>query len=401
MRQKGFTLVELAIVMVVIGLLIGLGAGMIWPLIKQAKYTQSRDIVNAAKTALLGYTVKNGFAPLSTSDAFGAAGARTLDAWTRNLIYSDAPSLDGPGYNACGVTATTLTVFECTNSACSTWNQKSNIVFIAYSKGEDANDAATTTNPSTPGFGCTSNCPSCPGGDTCFYIRQPLSGYTAGGATYAYDDIVQYGTLDEIRSARNCSFTITNTSLPNAATGALYSVALNGAGGTPPYIWATGQAQGACASGSVRLVGSDIGLCLNAATGLISGTPTTANVYNFTVTLTDINGVTASQAFTLNVIDSCALTGINIVNNTNTALYFSRNGSGCTGPWAAGANLNTQAGASGGVQPNDTYYFFTDGGCTSACPGTPNLNYSGAKNTDSNNNCQMQFTGGTCIRSDL
>src|SRR5208337_4482824 len=186
-----------------------------------------------------------------------------------------------------------------------------------------------------------------------------------------------------------------------AATGALYSVALNGAGGTPPYIWATGQAQGACASGSVRLVGSDIGLCLNAATGLISGTPTTANVYNFTVTLTDINGVTASQAFTLNVIDSCALTGINIVNNTNTALYFSRNGSGCTGPWAAGANLNTQAGASGGVQPNDTYYFFTDGGCTSACPGTPSLNYSGAKNTDSNNNCQMQFTGGTCIRSDL
>ncbi len=43
--KKGFTVIELAIVLVVIGILIGLGVGLVGILTKQAKLKESREIV--------------------------------------------------------------------------------------------------------------------------------------------------------------------------------------------------------------------------------------------------------------------------------------------------------------------------------------------------------------------
>jgi len=44
-EKKGFTLIELAIVLVVLGILVGLGVGLVGILTKQAKLRESRDIV--------------------------------------------------------------------------------------------------------------------------------------------------------------------------------------------------------------------------------------------------------------------------------------------------------------------------------------------------------------------
>jgi len=57
-RQKGLTLVEVAIVLVILGLLIGLGASLIGPLTKRAKITETRDIVNAAVESVIGFAAK-------------------------------------------------------------------------------------------------------------------------------------------------------------------------------------------------------------------------------------------------------------------------------------------------------------------------------------------------------
>lgn len=381
--QKGVTFVELAIGLIILGILIALGVALVGPLTKKAKVIDTREAVKAAKEALSGYAVKNGFLPTT----IGPSGGRELDAWGKSLVYAVATSLNGSG-NACNLTSTDRTAFECTNTACTTANQKDNIAFIVYSTGEDAEGAGTTTQP-TGG-------PACPGSKTCYWIREQTSDYTVGATTYQYDDIVQYVTLDEIRSARGCSFAITNQSLPDAKTGIAYNVTLSGSGGTAPYTWSTGQAQGSCAAGSVRLVNSDIGICLNTTTGIISGTPTTAGAYNFTVTLSDTNGVQTSKTFTLNVIDSCFTTGINILQSIGANRSYRRTGGACT-QWNNNTNLN--------VQPVDTMQFYNNTACgTVQCttyPGSP-MSYNTFQGIDANKNCSISWTaqGATCTFGD-
>ena len=78
----------------------------------------------------------------------------------------------------------------------------------------------------------------------------------------------------------------TAATLPNAALNATYSENLSAAGGTPPYTWAV-------TAGSLPK-----GLTLSTG-GAISGTPTAAGTFQFTVTVTDSASSTASQQFTL------------------------------------------------------------------------------------------------------
>lgn len=71
--------------------------------------------------------------------------------------------------------------------------------------------------------------------------------------------------------------TITTSSLPGASIGSAYSATLNATGGSPPYVW------------TLYLGVLPPGLTLSTS-GVISGTPTTAGTYNFTILVTDHNG---------------------------------------------------------------------------------------------------------------
>ncbi|MBI5194785.1 MAG: putative Ig domain-containing protein [Nitrospirae bacterium] len=493
--HHGFTLIEIAIVLVIIGLLIGIGMNLVGPLTKRVKIIETREAVKQAKEALSGYAVKYGYLPAT----IGPSGGRELDAWGRALLYGADTTLVLTSTYACNRTTTDRTIFECTNTTCSTYNTKSNIAFIVYSTSEDADGAGTTTKP-TAGPACSSG--------TCYWIREQAS--SDASYTLQYDDIVQYVTLDEIRSAMSCSFSITtqtlpdakqgtaynstgvqlqasggqtpytswaisgqtigtfgcpagrypitdsntglclisasgllsgtpttagvynftvtltdanavatskaftlnvletlaitNQTLPDAKTGASYSKTLSGTGGTSPYTWDTGEARGACAAGSVRLVASNIGLCLTTAGGVISGTPTTADVYSFTVTLTDANSNTTSKIFTLNVIDSCLQSGVSLYNNTSGLRYYNTVavttgacGTGTCTSWVTFGNVQ--------VITNQNYCFFTSisgGTCRGACAGYSTIGYSNAQALDVNENCLIWFTGaaGSCRGGD-
>ncbi len=74
--------------------------------------------------------------------------------------------------------------------------------------------------------------------------------------------------------------------LPAAPVGVAYSQALANPGGTPPLNW------------SVVAGALPAGMTLSSG-GVISGTPTTAGTFNFTVRVTDANGVSDDQALTL------------------------------------------------------------------------------------------------------
>lgn len=152
--KKGFTLIELAIIIVILGILIAVGAGLVGVLTKQAKLRDSRDAVKQAKEAVTGFAVKNGFLPADLN----IPGAKGADAWGNLLSYY--PSTELTSGNICAKNTTSMVVRECTNTACSTYNEKSNIAFILYSRGFDGDGACTGT--SSP-----------------FYIREQDMGYNS------------------------------------------------------------------------------------------------------------------------------------------------------------------------------------------------------------------------------
>jgi hypothetical protein len=82
---------------------------------------------------------------------------------------------------------------------------------------------------------------------------------------------------------------ITSSSLPSSLLGQPYpSITLAAAGGAQPYAW------------SVTKGALPPGLVLTGA-GTLSGTPSEAGAFSFTVQVTDSNGATASQAFTISI----------------------------------------------------------------------------------------------------
>ncbi|MEN2994389.1 MAG: putative Ig domain-containing protein [Thermodesulfovibrio sp.] len=224
-KNQGFTLVELAIILIVIGLLVGLGASLIGPLTKRAKLTETRETVKGAKEAVLGFAVKNGYLPADLDHA----GAKKFDAWARELKYFAASELTSG--DICGKNTTSMQVYECKDINCSVYLTKSNIAFIVYSTGEDGEG-------------------SCTGNSSPFYARQqgmpyntPCT-YTTNNPKYYYDDVIAYVSLDEIRTLRGCPQPLTivsPTTLPEGQEDSFYSYSLQAIGGKPPYTW-SGQA---------------------------------------------------------------------------------------------------------------------------------------------------------------
>ena len=84
---------------------------------------------------------------------------------------------------------------------------------------------------------------------------------------------------------------ITTTSLTNGTVNAAYSATLAASGGTLPYTW------------SIASGGLPTGLTLNAASGAITGTPTTAGVSNFTAQVSDASSPvqTATKALSITI----------------------------------------------------------------------------------------------------
>ncbi len=87
----------------------------------------------------------------------------------------------------------------------------------------------------------------------------------------------------------NAAIAVNPATMPTAMLGAAYSQTVVATGGTGSYVFTV-------SAGSLPA-----GLTLNAATGVISGTPTTAATSNFTITATDGVGATGQRAYALTV----------------------------------------------------------------------------------------------------
>jgi uncharacterized protein YhjY with autotransporter beta-barrel domain len=141
---------------------------------------------------------------------------------------------------------------------------------------------------------------------------------------------------------------INPASLPPATQGTAYNQTIVASGGTAPYSYA--------------IVGGALpaGLALNAATGVISGTPTVNGAFGFTVQATDATPNTGTRAYTLNVgTNSLVVNPATLPAGTHGVAYSQTlSVTGGTGPFTfaitsgtlpAGLTLNTATGVISGT----------------------------------------------------
>jgi len=105
----------------------------------------------------------------------------------------------------------------------------------------------------------------------------------------AFGDLTTNVSISVTQSGGGGLLSITTSALLGATRGIAYSQQIVATGGTVPYTWSL-------VSGSLPP-----GLTLNSSSGVISGTPTTAGGFSFTVQVRDQIGQTASKSLKISV----------------------------------------------------------------------------------------------------
>jgi len=239
-NHSGFSLVELSIVLVIIGLLVGLGSSMIGPMMNFTKVRETRDMMDASIQSIISWASSRNTLPQASAvptvvDGFSYVAKSPLDAWSQPLIYlydanlySASPTKD----IICGRRSTRLSLKSTSPDA--TIN---NVAFAVLSGADNLaikstliDDTSTTpTTAATPFSG------TIPGK----LATNPNLGYAATGAitvTGPNSDLVRWVTLDELRSKIGCQgapLKIVNNELPYGSATAAYNATITADGGVP------------------------------------------------------------------------------------------------------------------------------------------------------------------------
>jgi type II secretory pathway pseudopilin PulG len=349
-------------VLVVIGLLIALGASLIGPLTKRAKLIETREAVKAVYESILGYAASNKKLPndlsvlgIKTIDAYTrplqykpAPGFETNNLCTskpttyltvndnssgtpqtkNNVAFIVFAEGDNRTNDTGDVAGTSFTIKEqgvddyddiviyadidklrsqiCTSFKITTESLPIGTEEMAYPESNlDATDGTTPyvwsiISGSLPSGLTLQNKTSGTCGSTTCTSSNPC-GCISGTPTIdgSYNFIVQVTDNDSPNRIATKSLTITiNPNKPRITTEFLAygtvsqsypSTTLSATGGKPSYTWAV-------TSGSLPT-----GLSLNGTTGVISGTPTAAGTYSFTVTVTDSGSPARTASKTLSI----------------------------------------------------------------------------------------------------
>lgn len=83
--NKGFSLIEMAFVLIIVGIIVSMGAGLLPMLMRQRTYTDANSRIQEAKTALIGYALANGRLPRACANT---TGVETANRYRGYLPYA-------------------------------------------------------------------------------------------------------------------------------------------------------------------------------------------------------------------------------------------------------------------------------------------------------------------------
>lgn len=326
-NNRGMTFVEIAIVLVIIGIIIASGAALIGPLTRRTKIIDTKEILNGDVESVIGFAASNRRLPIinATTNEFSNTVKNPNDAWTKPLYYIVEANLTtipaGTSDAICGRRTTTYTI--CRDAACTATTNIQNVAFIIVSGAENYN---LQTGIITGG--------ACPTGQTCVRVYDidtaniddcttaaNCPNYPATlliARPEACDDIVKWVTLDELRIKVGCQgaqLRIVNNELPAGSVSGTYGATIFGDGGIP---YATG--------GNYRW-------CLQTATGVLAtdlpGFAVTPNVVN-----TNCQGLAEGSWGQANTIQFSKAAGAGTAGSYKFSVFVRDNND------AAGANDN-------------------------------------------------------------
>ncbi|MEP7340229.1 MAG: putative Ig domain-containing protein, partial [Acidobacteriota bacterium] len=128
------------------------------------------------------------------------------------------------------------------------------------------------------------------------------------------------------------TITVNPASLPNATVGTPYSQPFSALGGAAPYSFSLNA-------------GDSLPPGLTIVNGALTGTPTQAGAYNFTIKATDLNGCIGSRGYALTAINNCpAITVLPVglqSGHLNAPYSQTLTGSGGQAPYAAGVTAGS------------------------------------------------------------
>lgn len=216
---RGFTLVEMAIILMILGVLVSMGAGMMGVLTKRLKLNETRETVKNASESVIGYSAAKGYIPVSGT--FTSTVTVASDSWANALYYIPAPSLTTDGI--CGRKTTGITLSVCPDKSCSAPTQTiADVAYVVLSGGENMNIQTAlksgVVKVYNEGIG--------PVDDYAADMKRPEP----------YDDVVRWATLYELRVKAGCSgpqMRIVNQDLPSAKKKDKYSAEIFADGGVP------------------------------------------------------------------------------------------------------------------------------------------------------------------------
>ncbi len=190
--ERGLTLIELAIVLIVLGILLGIGAGIVGVLVKRVKYNESREIVNAAVEGIVGYVISAGKLPDNTTWTNYVRSSK--DSYGKDLAYIYSNNLTADN-SICTQTSTNITVKVCPDATCSSPSQTvNNVAFLIVSGDGNYNNQTGGTQ----GVGSNTTI-------MVYEYGLQVDNY-AGDVNRAepYDDIVKWVTLYELKPKAGC-----------------------------------------------------------------------------------------------------------------------------------------------------------------------------------------------------
>jgi prepilin-type N-terminal cleavage/methylation domain-containing protein len=260
--KKGFTLIELSIVLVIIGLLIGGSIQATKSMRDRSKVIETQQQLEALKEAIYGFALNTNTLPATLADLNATALER--DAWGNAILYRADTALIADPCSPVASISTTSGDFAQTD-----------IAFVLVSRGKDYQLPLPTVNVDTPLFNQ---------GD-----------HDTNPATPEYDDRFLSITRAQLQSNINCQqneLQILNSRLPIATQGRSYSGTIASSGGNGAYTYTY--------NGAATTVINGITFRNIAGEGNYSGTPITATSSTINITVSS-GAQTRTRPFVLTV----------------------------------------------------------------------------------------------------